>query len=703
MNLNWLRIVRAWDGRSSRDERLDSWKEIAAHLKRDVRTVQRWEADEDLPVHRRLGKQRASVYAYTSELDSWWVKRKVQNGNGSSENGSDRIASLAIAKLAILLVASATAGIIVYRLATTEPSEQSSGRELNLAPLRFGKAAVSSDARWLAYTSEENLHLWVRDLKTGHSHLLVDEWIGSFAWSRDSRRIAFVGGREAPHYVGIVSVAGGERVRIAEAATVAALPTPHDWSIDNRKLLCTRASPDVSGSIEIGFLSVAERSFEAFMNVPRGTQWPRLSPDNRFVAYSSRRDGNFDLYVASSDGSRREERLTHHPDRDREPVWSPDGQHILFDRRHGSDRDNSVWAVKVDTLRDGSASKPKRISNLGYDSPFFRKSFDPEGRLLVGQHPSRTQCHLLKLDPSTGLPVGNPISDFPELSSCLHWSTSENKITYVNWILSESSPDTVEVERDVETGEERLVTSPIAAELTRREGEIPQPPKNLPAFQWRYFRKAGARFVYRSSLETGETESFYQTADPVTGVGISPNADYLHFQTKAPGRLQYRLWLMHLAEKEVRLVATTRLNPTVTWSWDGREMAFPDTNCLNVMAPNDPAPKTLTCAAAPNLPEYPSRWGPLLRRLWLVPLAATWSRDGTKLAWGIPVPENRRVELWIVDRATGEHEVALGGEHGYYTMPHAGGWSYEGQWLATSIHWYPDHEIRRLEGLLAKL
>ena len=33
--------------------RLDSWKDIAAHLKRGVRTVIRWEQEEGLPVHRQ--------------------------------------------------------------------------------------------------------------------------------------------------------------------------------------------------------------------------------------------------------------------------------------------------------------------------------------------------------------------------------------------------------------------------------------------------------------------------------------------------------------------------------------------------------------------------------------------------------------------------------------------------------------------------
>jgi len=53
-------------------DRLDSWKEIAAYLKRDERTVRRWEENEGLPVHRHQHKSRATVFAYKSELDAWW-------------------------------------------------------------------------------------------------------------------------------------------------------------------------------------------------------------------------------------------------------------------------------------------------------------------------------------------------------------------------------------------------------------------------------------------------------------------------------------------------------------------------------------------------------------------------------------------------------------------------------------------------------
>jgi hypothetical protein len=54
------------------NDRLDSWKEIASHLKRTVRTVQRWERHEGLPVHRHLHQRANSVYARKSELDEWW-------------------------------------------------------------------------------------------------------------------------------------------------------------------------------------------------------------------------------------------------------------------------------------------------------------------------------------------------------------------------------------------------------------------------------------------------------------------------------------------------------------------------------------------------------------------------------------------------------------------------------------------------------
>jgi TolB-like protein/Tfp pilus assembly protein PilF len=64
-------------GHSAAD-RLDSWKEIAAYLKRQTRTVRRWEATEALPVHRHLHRRRATIYAYKTEIDAWWSNRRPE-------------------------------------------------------------------------------------------------------------------------------------------------------------------------------------------------------------------------------------------------------------------------------------------------------------------------------------------------------------------------------------------------------------------------------------------------------------------------------------------------------------------------------------------------------------------------------------------------------------------------------------------------
>src|SRR5437867_12741864 len=60
------------------EDRLDSWKEIAAYLERDVTTVQRWEKREGMPVHRHLHDKMGSVYAFRADLDMWVRSRNLR-------------------------------------------------------------------------------------------------------------------------------------------------------------------------------------------------------------------------------------------------------------------------------------------------------------------------------------------------------------------------------------------------------------------------------------------------------------------------------------------------------------------------------------------------------------------------------------------------------------------------------------------------
>jgi hypothetical protein len=66
--------------RSHTTERLDSWKDIATYLGRNVRTAMRWEQGKGLPVHRLPGGQRQAVFAWRHELDAW-----MKNGDSLVE------------------------------------------------------------------------------------------------------------------------------------------------------------------------------------------------------------------------------------------------------------------------------------------------------------------------------------------------------------------------------------------------------------------------------------------------------------------------------------------------------------------------------------------------------------------------------------------------------------------------------------------
>src|SRR6266404_6169346 len=71
------------------EDRLDSWKEIAAYLSRDVTTVQRWEKREAMPVHRHQHDRIGSVYAFSSELDAWVQSRRLRLEEEQNEHRAE--------------------------------------------------------------------------------------------------------------------------------------------------------------------------------------------------------------------------------------------------------------------------------------------------------------------------------------------------------------------------------------------------------------------------------------------------------------------------------------------------------------------------------------------------------------------------------------------------------------------------------------
>lgn len=68
---------------------LNSWKEIASYLGRGVRTIQRYEAQFGLPIHRPAAKERSAVLAFADELEHWLrstPSRKDTHSNPTNDN-----------------------------------------------------------------------------------------------------------------------------------------------------------------------------------------------------------------------------------------------------------------------------------------------------------------------------------------------------------------------------------------------------------------------------------------------------------------------------------------------------------------------------------------------------------------------------------------------------------------------------------------
>jgi tetratricopeptide (TPR) repeat protein len=131
---------------ASGPESLGSWKEIAAYLRRDERTVRRWEK-EGLPVHRHMHNKRASVYAFRSEIDGWWQRdhRRLEQTENTEGHRDRRI---------VLWIAAALVALPVAVLA------------LNIAGVQerlFGRTASTARDREAAAEQQANIHPAARE------------------------------------------------------------------------------------------------------------------------------------------------------------------------------------------------------------------------------------------------------------------------------------------------------------------------------------------------------------------------------------------------------------------------------------------------------------------------------------------------------------------------------------------------------------
>ncbi|HWW82799.1 MAG TPA: hypothetical protein VNZ26_04305, partial [Vicinamibacterales bacterium] len=305
-------------------DRLDSWKEIAAYLKRDVTTVQRWEKREGMPVRRHVHDRLGSVYAFRSELDAWTHSRNppaIETALDSSDRSGptveeegrtlDSAASSTsspparTAKGSRAVVRSLTAcGLLLALVATWWLVERTDyfwrsplndARFENVTDLGGAEqaGAVSRDGRFVAFLSDRDgqMDVWVTQLGAGQFYNLtrgrfpelVNPSVRTLGFSPDGAMVTFWAR-------GIKGSNTGE-IGIWAVPTLGGQPSPYlegvaecDWSSDGSRLVYHTPGPgDPMFVKKSGQEGPGEKIFAAAAGLH--SHFPLWSPNGAFVYF----------------------------------------------------------------------------------------------------------------------------------------------------------------------------------------------------------------------------------------------------------------------------------------------------------------------------------------------------------------------------------------------------------------------------------
>ena len=240
--------------------RLDSWKEIASFLGRGIRTVQRWEREEGLPVHRLPHAQRGSVFAHANEVSAWWELRQINPSPPSQaplhtdvEVQVDRVTITAAATFWPAL--SSDARMVVY---VSDAGQDGGAPQIWLQ--QIGGAAVQltsglhecaepsffSDDTRVAFSASDESTMNVYQIPAlGGQPRVIRRAARNGRFSPDGKWLAYIA-LEPSATLRLAPVAGGEeRTLAADLFDIASVR----WSDDSRNLLVV-AHPNPSVDLD---------------------------------------------------------------------------------------------------------------------------------------------------------------------------------------------------------------------------------------------------------------------------------------------------------------------------------------------------------------------------------------------------------------------------------------------------------------------
>jgi Tol biopolymer transport system component len=286
-------------------DRLDSWKEIAAYLSRDVTTVQRWEKREGMPVHRHQHDKIGSVYAFREELDAWARSRKIGSvaaemalPDSTSPALEPRAASRSLQrKFSILLLPLVVAGIgVLLWLRSKETFWKSpiEGARFQMLTDFDGveqAAAISHDGHLVAFLSNRDgpTDVWITQVGSGQFHNLthgtapelVNPSVRTLGFTPDDSLVTF--------WVRKSSSTSGGDISIWAVPTLGGDAKPYldgvaeyDWSHDGHRLAYHTPGPGDPLFVSDGGLRPQDQSI---FKAPAGlhSHFPLWSPDGAFI------------------------------------------------------------------------------------------------------------------------------------------------------------------------------------------------------------------------------------------------------------------------------------------------------------------------------------------------------------------------------------------------------------------------------------
>jgi Tol biopolymer transport system component len=315
------------------DDRLDSWKEIAGYLKRDVTTVQRWEKREGMPVHRHVHEKMGSVYAFRTELDAWGRSRKLdlaaKNGVAVEDIQAPTAPPAPRWWLGLWLFAVTgalvTAGLMFWQLrqsnfAAVNPLTDARFQQLTDFPGTEQAAALSRDGRFAAFLSDRDgrMDVWVTQVGTGQfynltrdaTRELANPSVRTLGFSPDGTLVTFWARSPAgatPSNINVwgVPVLGGQPRPYLDGIA------EYDWSSDGARLVYHTPGP---GDPMFVRDSAESRDAHAIFTAPPGlhSHFPIWSPDHAFIYFvQGSVPDRMDVWRISATGGP-PERITNH-------------------------------------------------------------------------------------------------------------------------------------------------------------------------------------------------------------------------------------------------------------------------------------------------------------------------------------------------------------------------------------------------------